>query len=283
MKYYSPIIEATELFELHGMEDLVVVDASNEANARSLYEAEHLDGALFVDTNTQLANPTSSPASGGRHPLPTLVQFKETLEGIGINPQSRVIIYDRKNGSNAAARFWWMLRSFGHQEVQVINGGYPAAAKINFPRNSNRVTAKRSSYPTPDNWIYPLSSINEISNASLDGRYTIVDVRDHDRFTGKSETMDPVAGHIPNAINIPFTSNLDEHGLFMKPQGLRQKYEFLFKKSRPEDIIVHCGSGITACHTVLAMDYAGLPIPKLYVGSWSEWVRNGKPVAKGGY
>ena len=169
-----------------------------------------------------------------------------------------------------------MLKAIGHQKVQVLNGGFNAAIEAGFTTNAAIPTANKVDAYMMDNWNLPLADINEVEEASKTGRQTIVDVRDANRYGGLTEPIDLIAGHIPNAINIPFTENLDENGFFLAPEILKQKYQAAFGKVTTENVIVHCGSGITACHTLLAMNYANLQIPKLYVGSWSEWSRNEK-------
>jgi thiosulfate/3-mercaptopyruvate sulfurtransferase len=275
----SPIIQAIELLKIYQSESLVLVDVSNGKNSRVNYEDKHLDQALYVDLNTQLANIKEDLSNGGRHPLPSVIQFSKTLASLGISSKSHVVIYDDKNGSNAAARFWWMLKSVGHDKVQVLNGGLQEAEKIGYPTNS------KIKIPTPvenyeiEMWKLPLADILEVEKVSQDENYIIIDVRDNERYTGEKETIDLVAGHIPGAVNVPFTTNLDGNGLFLTPTELKTKYQKVFNKKESENIIVHCGSGVTACHTLLAIAYAGLKIPKLYVGSWSEWSRNNKTIA----
>lgn len=266
------IIQPTELLALKPKE-FVLMDASAGSKAR--YDESHLSGAFYIDVNTDLAN-IGNFAVGGRHPLPSLAQFATVLQKFGITKDSHIIIYDDKNASNAAARFWWMLKAIGHEKVQVINGGYHAALKAGFGTDNAMPTAQKVQPYVLTNWNLPLADMNEVEIASKTGNQTIVDVRDANRYAGLTEPIDLIAGHIPNAINITFTENLDENGLFLAPQILKQKYQAALANSKAENTIVHCGSGITACHMLLAMDYAGLPIPKLYVGSWSEWSRNNK-------
>jgi len=268
----SPVINASELLTLT-TDEFVLIDASAGSKAR--YDESHLSGALYIDLNTDLAN-INDFAIGGRHPLPPIEQFAETLGKFGIDEQSHVIIYDDKNGSNAAARFWWMLKAVGHEKAQVLNGGFEAAIKVGFPINSLKPeVAAKNPYPVIS-WQLPLAYIDEVELASKTDNQTIVDVRDADRFDGLTEPIDLIAGHIPGAINIPFTGNLDENGLFLSPSILKEKYSKALADAKPENVIVHCGSGVTACHMLLAMAYADLEIPKLYVGSWSEWSRNNK-------
>lgn len=275
----SPIIDAHQLLDLYNKEPFILIDASNAPNTKQNYDLKHLDGAIFVDSNTQLATIEEDVATGGRHPLPSIEQFAITLGELGITPKTHVIIYDDKNGANAAARFWWMLRSIGHTKVQVLNGGIQAAEKVGFPTNANPVAiTKQEKYPCTS-WQWPLSSIEEVTKVAQLPSYTIIDVREAFRYNGVSEPIDLVAGHIPGAINMPFTQNLNSSGTFLSSQELKEKYNAVQAKSAPEHTIVHCGSGITACHTLLAFAVAELPIPKLYVGSWSEWSRSNKPIA----
>ncbi|MFA6276050.1 MAG: sulfurtransferase [Pedobacter sp.] len=272
MQKLSPIIQPIELINLNS-NDFVLIDAS--AGSKTRYIEDHLAGALYIDLNTDLAN-INDFAIGGRHPLPTFEQFADGLKRFGIDKNTHVIIYDDKNSSNAAARFWWMLRAIGHEKVQVLNGGFNAAINAGFPTSSKVEEPKTVENYKITNWNLPLAYINEVEIASKTKNQTIVDVRDANRFAGLTEPIDLIAGHIPNAINIPFTENLDKDGKFLTPTILKEKYTKVLADTKSENIIVHCGSGVTACHMLLAMDYAGLEIPKLYVGSWSEWSRNNK-------
>lgn len=277
----SPVIEIKELVNIKDNSDVKIFDVSNAKNSKHNFEIEHLKGAYFVDLNTQLADIKSDASIGGRHPLPDIKTFKNTLTSLGISKNTHVIIYDDKNGSNAAARFWWMLKSVGHQKVQVLNGGFDYAKKNNFPLESDHESpAKIDESYAIENWQLPKVTIQEVENATHNKNYLIVDVRDKDRYDGITEPIDLIAGHIPGAINIPFTENLDENGLFLNPNELKRKYASIFQEINPKNIIIHCGSGVTACHTLLALDYAGIEIPNLYVGSWSEWSRNNKEIIK---
>jgi thiosulfate/3-mercaptopyruvate sulfurtransferase len=275
----SAIINATELLTIYKTENILLIDASNGPNTKLNYENKHLEGAIFADANTQLATIETNVAVGGRHPLPSIEDFSKTLGDLGITPQTWVVVYDDKNGANAAARFWWMLRAIGHEKVQVLNGGIQAAEKIGFPVNSETVPlAKKENYPCTT-WQWPIASIDEVENAAQLPSHKVIDVREAYRYNGESEPIDLIAGHIPGAINIPFTQNLDDNGFFLNAEVLKEKYNPILAESSTGNTIVHCGSGITACHTLLAIHYAGFDIPKLYVGSWSEWSRNDKPIA----
>lgn len=277
----SPIIETSELLKIYKNPDVIIFDVSNHKDAKSNYEKEHLEGAIFMDLNNQLANIKNDLSNGGRHPLPEIEVFAKTLTNLGISISSHVVIYDDKNGANAASRFWWMLKSIGHEKVQVLNGGFHEARKQNFSLSSKIEIIKKTSEPYKVGmWTLPTADMNDVEKVSEDKNYIIVDVREKDRYDGKTEPIDLIAGHIPGAINIPFTENLDDKGLFLKPKHIKDKYKKIFGNTTSENIIVHCGSGVTACHTLLALAYAEMDIPKLYVGSWSEWSRNNKKIEK---
>lgn len=275
----SPIINAEDLANLN-RENVVIVDAGSGGSAYEHYLTEHLDGALYVDVNTDLAQIPKDAKDGGRHPLPSLENFAEVLQRLGINQNSHVIVYDDKNASIAGARFWWMLRAAGIENVQVLNGGLQQAKAKGIPANSNSVEPKKVEKMSLEEWKLPQADLQFIEQNSQNPDYLVIDVREKDRYDGKTEPIDDVAGHIPGAINIPFKENLNEDGTFKSPEILHEKYEQVLKDIPAEKTAVHCGSGVTACHTLLALDYAGFEIPNLYVGSWSEWSSNHKPVAK---
>ncbi|WP_264551341.1 sulfurtransferase [Flavobacterium sp. N2038] len=274
----SPLIHPEELVQLQNSADIILIDARTGINAQENYQNEHLKGARFVDLNQDLATVEKDPANGGRHPLPSLEKFATVLSKIGISPTNHVIIYDAKNGSNAAARFWWMLRAIGHEKVQVLNGGLQSALQSGFPTSSEIEIFQNTTYPVQE-WKLPLAAIEEVEKARKNDQNIVIDVRDKNRFDGLIEPLDLIAGHIPGAVNVPLTENLDENGFFKSSDELALKYKAIIGNKKPENTIVHCGSGVTACHTLLAMDYAGIPIPKLYVGSWSEWSRNDREMA----
>lgn len=274
MSPISPLIKSEELLTLLNSSDIVLIDARAGINAEENYKSEHLKGARYVDLNRDLATIDCNPANGGRHPLPSLEKFSKVLSKLGILPSSHVIVYDDKNGSNAAARFWWMLRSIGHEKVQVLNGGLQAAVKAGFPLSSETTAFEETSSYSITEWKLATANIGEVEEARINSENIVIDVRDKNRFNGLTEPMDLIAGHIPGAVNVPFSENLDENGFYHSPQILKEKYTEVLGNTKAENIIVHCGSGVTACHTLLALDYAGIEIPKLYVGSWSEWSRN---------
>lgn len=275
----SPIISPSELKNL-STENLIILDARTGKEIRQNYLEKHIKGARFIDLDKDLAEIGEDAAFGGRHPLPSVEKFAETLSNLGITENSHLIVYDDKNASNAAARAWWMLRSFGLENVQVLDGGMQAAEKNDFEFSSGEEVFNKAVLIEKKQWNLPISSLEIVENDLADNSSTVIDVRDAYRYRGESEPIDLVAGHIPGAINIPFSENLDENGNFLSPVVLKEKYGQLLKNN-PEHLIIHCGSGVTACHTILALDYAGFPMPDLYVGSWSEWSRReGKEIAK---
>lgn len=270
------LIKADELFQLQGNQKLILIDARFDYTA---YIEEHIEGAYHVDLNKDLSQIEENPANGGRHPLPSPKVFTELLGQFGITPETHVVVYDDKQGSMSAARFWWMLKALGHDKIQVLDGGWQAAKKQGFPLESTLPTyLPVAAYPA-SHWQLPISSINEVKTATMLKEKIIIDVRESERYSGIVEPIDKIAGHIPGAVNMPFSENLDENGLFLPQEILREKYLKTFKGQTSENIIVHCGSGVTACHSLLAICTAGLDIPNLYVGSWSEWSRNSLPIA----
>ena len=275
----APIINSEEIHHLN-QENLVIIDAGSGDSAYENYLSKHLEGALYVDLNKDLAIIPENAKNGGRHPLPSLEKFAEVLQRLGIDENSHVLIYDDKNAANSAARFWWMLKAAGIENVQVLNGGLQMAKAKGLTVNANKVEAKTAEKISLKEWKLPKVDLNFIQKHSEDPDYLVIDVREKDRYDGKAEPIDELAGHIPGAINIPFKENLNEDGTFKSPKILRKKYSEILGKIPSEKIAIHCGSGVTACHTLLALDYAGFKLPNLYVGSWSEWSRNEKKIAK---
>lgn len=211
--------------------------------------------------------------------MPSPERFKNTLENLGIKEDAHLVIYDTASGANAAARCWWMLKAFGFVKVQVLSGGLQAAEKAGLPLQSGTEKAEKTHLEAPKEWRWPTADLQEVEQALAADSAAVIDVRDAYRYRGESEPIDLVAGHIPGAVNIPFSENLDKNGNFLSKEELKQKYSLLFE-GMPTQKIVHCGSGVTACHTLLALEAAGLGKASLYVGSWSEWSRReGMPIA----
>jgi thiosulfate/3-mercaptopyruvate sulfurtransferase len=278
----NALIKPAELLNLSGK--AVIIDARtgtaahNGLDARTRYENLHLGGALFVDLETELADIKENLADGGRHPLPEPKAFARLLGDLGIGPETSVVVYDDKNGGSAAARFWWMLRAAGHEKVGVVDGGMHAAVKAGLPLSSD-VPSQEKLPPYPfEQWLLPTVTMEQVERMATDTTFLVIDVREAERYRGETEPYDPVAGHIPGAVNIPYTGNLDPNGFFLDPKQLKEKYRKALGGRPAENTVVHCGSGVTACHTLLAMEVAGLGIPILYPGSFSEWCRNHKPI-----
>lgn len=243
------------------------------------HAAGHLPGAVHADLNRHLStasDPGHDSASGGRHPLPPLPRFAAQVGTWGIGPATRVVLYDANGGGNAAARLWWMLRALGHADVRVLDGGLPEAL-----RGGMRLTSDLASVPMlepypAEAWQFPLVDAEEVELLRKDPDRKLLDVRSRERWRGETESLDPVAGHIPGSLNLPWNENLGPDGRFKSPAALRAQYESLLGGTPPERLAVHCGSGVTACHTLLALEVADLPGASLYVGSWSEWCRSGR-------
>jgi thiosulfate/3-mercaptopyruvate sulfurtransferase len=273
----SPLIEIEELRSING--PIVLIDARAGADAQQRYQAGHLEGAQFADLDKDLALLPKDAAYGGRHPLPPIQDFARQLGKWGITPESHVVVYDDKAAAFGGARLWWMLRAIGHHKVQVLNGGLKAAVDAGVPLTTETYTAQPvASYPVPAGYSGTVD-IEETGKAAADSKKMVIDVRETPRYLGQTEPIDLIAGHIPGAENMPYIHNLDETGKYKSPEQLKAAYEKLLGDVRPDDVIVHCGSGVTACHTLLGMDYAGIKGPKMYVGSWSEWSRRDLPVA----
>ena len=275
------IIKAGAVRQMLEDEKTVIVDARGGPDALERFRSAHLAHAVFADLETDLSEKQSNAAHGGRHPLPAPAAFGKLLGKLGINADSRVLVYDDKNGANAAARFWWMLKATGHKDVLVISGGLDAIRENGLPISKGvPKPANAPEYPFTE-WTLPLATADQVAEAASDPEGMVIDVRENYRFIGESEPIDLVAGHIPGAENIPFGGNLDKDGNFLPAEELAEKYRSAFGKREPSKVIVHCGSGVTACHTLLALEEAGLSGAALYVGSWSEWSRNDRPVATG--
>ena len=267
--------------EAKQLEQPVIIDArAGGPDAHERYLKSHWENALYVDLDKDLSKKPENPAFGGRHPLPEIKDFGTRLGKLGIQPLTHVLVYDDKGGGNAAARFWWMMKSIGHEKIQVIDGGLDGLLKAGA-LCTQKITEPDSLEPYPvQDWKLPQVNI-EIVEQTSQGKtnYTIIDVRENFRYRGESEPIDLIAGHIPGAINVPFIENLNADGSFKTAEALKEKYKGIVGE-HPENMIVHCGSGVTACHALLAMDYAGISESKLYVGSWSEWSRRDKPIVK---
>lgn len=273
----SPLIEIEELSSVES--PVILIDARAGTDAGQRYLAGHLKGALFADLDKDLALLPQDAAYGGRHPLPPIDDFAKKLGQWGITPESHVVVYDDRAAAFGGARLWWMLRAIGHKKVQVLNGGLKAAIDAAVPLTTETYSARPAgAYPVPRAFSGTVD-IEQTGKAAKDPNKMVIDVRETPRYLGQTEPIDLVAGHIPGAFNLPYTLNLDPSGKFKPAEELKSSYEKLLGEVEKNEVIVHCGSGVTACHTLLAMDYAAISGPKLYVGSWSEWSRRDLPVA----
>jgi thiosulfate/3-mercaptopyruvate sulfurtransferase len=244
--------------------DLAQISAGREAYAKG-----HIPDAIYVDLDNDLSG--TKTGTNGRHPLPTPDQWAATRQRLGINSDTHVIAYDSQ-GSAFASRLWWMLRAIGHDRVQVLDGGSESwkGQLSTAIRDPSALINK----PTPVAY-QGLVLVDEIIDNLASQRKTIIDARSTDRFHGQNETLDPVAGHIPGSLNRFFKNNL-AGSAFKSPEMLRKEYSELLGNIRASDVIHSCGSGVTACVNLLAMEQAGLVGSRLYAGSWSEWCADAK-------
>jgi thiosulfate/3-mercaptopyruvate sulfurtransferase len=241
---------------------------------RELYLEGHIPGAAFVDLDTALAAP---PGAGGRHPLPSADAFGEAMRSAGVSGSRPVVVYDAGN-SVAAARAWWLLRYFGHPDVSVLDGGFAGWRAAGLPVERQVPKVQPGDFE-PRAGGMPLLDAGAAADVARDG--VLLDARAPERFQGEREPVDPVAGHIPGAVNLPTTDLVDADGRFRDADSLRRLFEQAGARAGAP-VGAYCGSGVAASHEVLALSLAGIPAA-LYVGSWSEWIRDPeRPVAVGG-
>lgn len=248
---------------------------SDPSAGRLAYLKAHIPGAIYAHLDDDLAGPVGPRT--GRHPLPDPKVFAALLGAWGIRRDTRVVAYDEASGA-LASRFWWMLGWLGHSHRQLLDGGFSAWVEEGLP-----LETETKSWP-PANYEPEVRSDKVVTTTdvehSLGSGPRLVDARDEERFAGRSEPIDPVAGHIPGALNHPFARNLDSHNRFLSGGELRRRYRRLLEPISDRPVMM-CGSGVTACHNAFAMAVAGLEEPQLYVGSWSEWITDpDRPVAR---
>jgi thiosulfate/3-mercaptopyruvate sulfurtransferase len=258
----------------------IIIDVRAGADAHQRYAKGHLSRAIFANLDGDLSTKPADPAYGGRHPLPSPATFAATLTRWGVTPGSTVVVYDDKSAAMGGARLWWMLEAIGHAKTFVLNGGLKAALDAGTPLSTDEYqpTPAAKPYPVPEGYKGTVE-IGEVGVAAKQSDRMVIDVREEARYLGKTEPIDLVAGHIPGAENVFYVRNMDENGYYQTPDKLAKLYSEAFGDVEPQDVIVHCGSGVTACHTLLGMASAGIEGPKLYVGSWSEWSRRDLPIA----
>jgi thiosulfate/3-mercaptopyruvate sulfurtransferase len=278
---YSTLISTDELSARLDDPSLIVVDVRHDLgkpeSGEIAYTAGHLPGARFVHTDRDLS--AAKTGRNGRHPLPSPEQAADLFGRLGIDAHKQVVAYDGGDGV-FASRLWWMLRWLGHEAAAVLDGGYAKWTREGRPTTTQPPQVQATRFEVGR--VAPTVSASGIT-ASLP-RHTLVlmDARAAERFRGDVETIDPVAGHIPGAINRPWSRNLAPDGTFRKPRELREQFEAMLHGRAVDDVVHYCGSGVSACHNLLAMAIAGYPLTRLYPGSWSEWSSDpSRPVAKG--
>ena len=279
---YTTLIDPPALGCLLGRQDVAIVDCrfdlAASAAGRQAYLHAHIPGAGFADLNTDLS--VAPGKDSGRHPLPDKAQFAALLGVLGIDREAQVVAYDQATGAYAA-RFWWMLRWLGHQRAAVLDGGFDAWQALGGAVEAGAHPVAPRHYELRDEGERPVTS-PEVLAATLRRDRLIVDARAAERYSGQVEPLDTVAGHIPGAVNAPFTGNLGPTGQFLPVPELRRRWLKILGGTPPQKLIAMCGSGVTACHNLLALEVAGLPGASLYAGSWSEWIRDpARPVASG--
>jgi thiosulfate/3-mercaptopyruvate sulfurtransferase len=283
----TTLIEPAELAAHLGAPDWAIIDCrfdlADPSWGEHVYRAGHIPGALYAHLDHDLSGARS--ARNGRHPLPEAAALSALFSRLGIDEAVQVVAYDQGAGA-FAARLWWLLRWLGHPGVAVLNGGLAAWQRAGLALESavqERAARRFSGAPAAG----MLASTQQIeaalaAGALRAGATALVDARAADRFRGVNETLDPVAGHIPGARNHPFAANHDAQGRFLAPAQLRNAWDRTLGATPAAAAVAMCGSGVTACHNLLALEVAGLPGARLYAGSWSEWIRDPRhAVARG--
>jgi thiosulfate/3-mercaptopyruvate sulfurtransferase len=277
----TTLVSAGELAARLGDPDWLVADCrfdlgDRDAGARA-WQAGHVPGAIHADLERDLSAPVTPET--GRHPLPAIDTFVATLSRWGVTGNTQVVAYDAGN-SAYAARLWWMLRYLGHEAVAVLDGGYAAWLREGLPISDASVARRPQRFlgrPRPEMLCDAAGVAEALARGEL-----VVDVRGAERFTGAVEPLDAVAGHIPGAVNLPFLLNLDESGRFRPKAELAELWRSRTGLRRGTRPICMCGSGVTACQALLALEVAGHGSGRLYAGSWSEWIRDPeRPIARG--
>ena len=281
---YVTLISASDLQQHISDPTWIVLDCRhdlmNPDAGRAAFDGGHLPGAQLAHLDLALSDKTPGPQGQfrGRHPLPSAAAFIETLRQWGVNDDSQVIAYDA-HGGMFAARLWWMLRWVGHGSVAVLDGGLPAWHAAGGALSTDVVIKPRGTLQLTPSLVPTVEVEDVLANVSSAARL-VIDARAPDRFRGENETIDPVGGHIPGARNRFFKDNLQADGRFKPAAQLRAEWQALI--AAPEQSIMQCGSGATACHNLLALDIAGMSGAALYPGSWSEWCADpARPIATG--
>jgi thiosulfate/3-mercaptopyruvate sulfurtransferase len=279
----DPILVTTEALASH-LDDpgWVVFDARHDLArpdaGRDAYRESHIPGAYFLHMDEDLSGPKTG--ANGRHPLPDLEEFARRINRCGVSPDSRVVVYDDAGGSYAV-RLWWMLRWLGHERTALLDGGWKVWVGEGRPVTSAAPPQRPGSF-VPRPRLGATVDAHFVERFRGDAGVKMVDARAAARYTGEQETIDPVAGHVPGALNRFWQRNLEPDGRFKDPAELREEWLDLLEDAPVEKTVHMCGSGVTACHNLFALELAGLGEARLYPGSWSEWCADpSRPVAKG--
>ena len=278
---WTTLVDAATLAKTLGDDGVRIVDAryslSDPALRRDGYLQSHLPGAVYADLDRDLSD-LGKPGLG-RHPLPDEAVLARKLGEWGITPEHQVVVYDAGDGSMAAARFWWLLKLLGHERVAVLDGGLSAWRALALPESSE-VGAVTQAVAYPASFDSAAIVDAEEVQSRLGEQGWLWDARAPERFRGEVEPLDSVAGHVPGALNRPLSHNLSE-GRFKPAAQLREELEPLLSGRPPSEIVVMCGSGVTACHLLLALEHAGLHGARVYAGSWSGWISDPtRPIAR---
>lgn len=267
------ILSAAELNQNLKNPDWAIFDCRFDFNESELgyqeYLAAHIPGSLYIDLERDLSGEII-PGKTGRHPLPDKKIFTDRLSSWGIDGSTKVVIYDNDNGG-LAARLWWLLRWLGHENNALLNGGWSAWAMEKYPVETGEATREPKVFSPAERPQY-IVDVDFVEKVRLDPDYLLLDSRAPERYWGINETIDPVAGHISGAVTAPYAGNLDQQGFFLSAELLKERFENLLEGIPAENVVLYCGSGVTACHNIVAMIEAGYEMPKLYPGSWSEWI-----------
>ena len=273
---YTTLISVAQLQALqHSNTPLLVFDGSFDlmqpSAGHAQYLQQHIVGALHADLDQHLSTHDAHiSVNKGRHPLPQREVFAQWLNRMGLHNDTQVVVYDR-NGMNYCGRLWWMLKWCGHEAVAVLDGGLQAWLSAGGATASGEETPPASGSFRLQPPLVQLVDTARVAAQLNDPQQTLIDARGAPRYRGEVEPLDPVAGHIPGALNRPFNSNLNEHGFFKSAAQLRAEFEQLLGTRAASSVVHHCGSGVSAVPNVLAMEVAGLGRTALYAGSWSEW------------
>jgi thiosulfate/3-mercaptopyruvate sulfurtransferase len=268
MTMYQTIISAEELSAKLKEQDWVVIDCRYDlADMSSGYRSyldEHIVGAIYADIHNDLSGEPLT--DHGRHPLPGADKLRKVFSSFGISQDKQVVVYDASSGA-FAARLWWLLRYMGHEAVAVLDGGWQAwqTAKLETATGEAIGSVEIFTGEPIRDWLVIMDEVAEMP--------LLVDSRDAERYRGDIEPIDPLAGHIPGAINHCWKENLGENGYFLDSEQLKQQFSQIYADTPAEQVVFYCGSGVSACHNLLAVAHAGLAPAKLYAGSWSEWCR----------